>query len=124
MQNKLNDFIKTEILQSGYGLSYNNLDEDPLDELITIAEEVKVGLQSKSGQTDLSEVIRLYHDMKTLVSVAQKYEDFGGIWDKFWGISKDIGAIVHIEYYDPDTTYEEDIMARFNAIRDYLQGAL
>lgn len=43
---------------------------------------------------------------------------YGAIWDDFWSLSKEVR--VYIEYYDPDTSYEEDIMARYNAIGSYL----
>lgn len=44
--------------------------------------------------------------------------DYSEIWDDFWSLNKRVP--VSIDYYDPDTSYEEDIMARYNAIGEYL----
>lgn len=61
----------------------------------------------------------IYDRMRSLIFYARFKKDFELIWDDFWELSKDIE--VHIDYYDPDTSYEEDIMARYNAIGDYLK---
>ena len=35
-------------------------------------------------------------------------------------ISQKVFELVRLDYYDPDTTYEEDVMAFFNSFKEYL----
>lgn len=44
---------------------------------------------------------------------------FKDIWDSFWEIKKQIKTVV--DWYDPDTTYEEDIMAYLVAAREQIK---
>jgi uncharacterized FlaG/YvyC family protein len=37
-------------------------------------------------------------------------------------ISKRINALVHIDYCDPDTSYEEDVTAFVNAVNSYMKN--
>lgn len=71
------------------------------------------------GSYDMDLSLRtIYRQMGSLIQYANVRGDYGAIWDEFWSLSK--GVRVYIEYYDPDTTYEEDIMARYAAIGRYL----
>ena len=67
----------------------------------------------------MSMVEVIYDRMSYLIKYAKDLNDFEFIWDDFWKLSKQID--VHIDYYDPDTSYEADIMARYDAIGDYLE---
>ena len=58
-------------------------------------------------------------------SLREKYDDeyyngeydwgwmFKHIWEPYWRISRRLTC--EVDYYDPDTTYEADIMAHYNA---------
>lgn len=60
----------------------------------------------------------IYYWMTQLIESV--YEgDYSEIWDDFWSLNKKVP--VSIDYYDPDTSYEEDIIARYNAIGEYLE---
>lgn len=72
-----------------------------------------------SGSIWCNNVEYIHDRMHTLIFYARLKKDFELIWDDFWNLSKQVD--VHIDYYDPDTSYEEDIMARYNAIGDYLK---
>lgn len=61
----------------------------------------------------------LFQEMKTLVE--DPNTDFSDKWDDFWELSSDISDIVLIDWYDPDTTYEEDIMARYRAVKEHIE---
>jgi hypothetical protein len=61
----------------------------------------------------------VYRCMESLIESSN--DDYSDIWVEFWKLSNRIG--VHIDWYDPDTSYEEDIMARYNAIGAYLEEA-
>ena len=68
----------------------------------------------------MTELHRHFNKMTNLIDSTEP-EDFGDIWDEFWELSQEISKIVRIEYYDPDTTYFEDIMARYDSIKAYLE---
>lgn len=59
----------------------------------------------------------IYRWMALLIESAEG--DYESIWDEFWKLSKRVR--VRVDWCDPDTSYEEDIMARFNAIGNYLE---
>lgn len=44
------------------------------------------------------------------------------ICDEFWELSGQINEHLNIEWYDPDMDYRDDILARFNAIKEYLES--
>jgi hypothetical protein len=62
----------------------------------------------------------IYNWMTRLIESVdiEQGKDYSDIWDDFWALNRRIP--VFIDYYDPDTSYEEDIMARYNAIGEYL----
>ena len=58
----------------------------------------------------------IYNKMEVLIDSSEG--DYESIWDDFWELSKqDKGRV---DWCDPDTSYEDDIMARFTAIGNYL----
>lgn len=62
----------------------------------------------------------IYNWMTRLIESVdiEQGKDYSDIWDDFWALNRRVP--VFIDYYDPDTSYEEDIMARYNAIGEYL----
>ena len=66
-------------------------------------------------------MVKFYFQQMTNLIEGLEPEDFGGIWDEFWTLSGLVDNIKHIEWYDPDTTYFEDIMARYDPIKAYLE---
>lgn len=60
----------------------------------------------------IDEIIRIY---KLDIDWEAKY-------DRIFDIVKDLrdaGHLYHLSYYDPDTSYEEDVTAVVNALIDY-----
>ena len=47
-------------------------------------------------------------------------DDYQLVWEDFWGLNKSVNVSIH--YYDPDTSYMEDILARYYAIGAYLES--
>jgi len=64
--------------------------------------------------------IKYYLDLMSILIEGTSPDDFDLIWDDFWKLSGFISEIKVIEWCDPDTTYYEDIMARYNSIVDYV----
>lgn len=64
----------------------------------------------------------IYNWMTRMISTVDEVHegDYSEIWEDFWALNRRVP--VFIDYYDPDTSYEEDIMARYNAIGEYLYG--
>jgi hypothetical protein len=62
----------------------------------------------------------IYNWMTRLIESVdiEQGKDYSDIWDDFWALSRRVP--IFIDYCDPDTSYEEDIMARYNAIGRYL----
>lgn len=60
----------------------------------------------------------IYKRMQKLVD--DPHTEFADKWDDFWVMSQEVVLIADISWYDPDTSYEEDIMSRYTAIGDWL----
>lgn len=69
-------------------------------------------------KTNIYKTVDVYHKMTKMLVNCRCEDDYGLIWDDFWNLNK--GVALHIAYYDPDTTHEEDILARYYAIKNYL----
>lgn len=75
----------------------------------------------KYKSTKLSDK-QLYLKMKRLIEAADKQSKVSNqdcyekIWNEFWKLHKQMS--VNIDWCDPDSTYEEDIMACFNAYKE------
>jgi len=73
---------------------------------------------------DLGRALDIYRSMSFLIDTCKQYEgdlDMWGIqWDTFWDLSIDFPF--RVEWCDMDTSYEEDIMARYLAIDEFMQG--
>ena len=91
----------------------------PTDELTLLKEMIDKELNKRP--------VFLFKKLKGLVEYCFKKErdDFtdswADIWDEFWKISKQLQEFWDVEYYDPDTTYKEDILARFNSYKEYYE---
>ena len=64
-------------------------------------------------------ILVLYSRMNKLVSTIN-YANEGKVWDDFWKLNINLGKYVYIDYYDPNTSYLEDMQARLSAIRGHL----
>ncbi len=67
-------------------------------------------------------MINYNFDLMTLLISNREPENFDEIWDEFWTLSRRIENTTRIEWCDPDTTYYEDIMARYHAVQSYVRG--
>jgi hypothetical protein len=41
-------------------------------------------------------------------------------WDEFWEVSQLIDDIADIAWTDPDAGYQDDMLARYNAVADFM----
>lgn len=65
----------------------------------------------------------LFTQMKGLIFMVKAGVcDWDEIWDTFWRLNKELSKHWKVEYCDPDTTYEEDIMARYNSYKEYYEN--
>lgn len=67
------------------------------------------------------ELQRIYFKTESIVESDMSWE---AKYDLIFSpeISQQVFKLVRLNYYDPDTTYEEDVMAFFNAFKEYLWG--
>lgn len=120
MQTKLNNFIRDTLLVSGYSLSYKELTQDDIIKLQQLLAELSDNLTSG---TDADKVRKVFDKMTKLLPSKYTEEEFSKIWREFWVLSNDVSDMAHIGWCDPDTTYEEDILARYYAIKRWLEDA-
>lgn len=64
--------------------------------------------------------VQYYFNQMTELISDRDSQDFDEIWDEFWMLSRKIGKIETIDWCDPDTSYFEDVMARYESIKNYL----
>ena len=73
---------------------------------------------------DLERAINIYRDMNNLIDTCKDYQGdsdpYGVFWDYFWQMSNDFPF--RVEWCDMDTTYEEDILSRYLAIEEFMEG--
>ena len=73
-----------------------------------------------SGMTKMYEINEIYFKAKTIVESDMSWESK---YDLIFSeeISRKFSSIARgFDYYDPDTTYEEDVMAWYNSAHEYL----
>lgn len=97
--------LQAEILVGDYAQAKRLLD-DATNRYI--AQFVKEKLQ----QTELE----VYHKAKEIVASTLSWEEK---YDKIF--SEEISQQFSFEYYDPDTSYQEDVMAFMNALDEYMK---
>ena len=73
----------------------------------------------------LERAIMLYNEMKLTVDACKRCTNnnvnpWSIFWDSFWGLSNEFPFTV--DWCDYDTSYEEDIMQRYNAIENFMEG--
>ena len=67
------------------------------------------------------ELQRLYFKAESIIKSDMSWEEkYELIFSP--EISQKVFEIVRFDYYDPDTTYEEDVMAFYNAFKQHLWG--
>lgn len=75
-----------------------------------------------SFKNKLNKAKEVYEDMTLLVKICKESNsDVWGIyWDSFWDVSRDFPF--KVEWHDPDTSYEEDMMSRYLAIEGFVEN--
>lgn len=75
-----------------------------------------------SFKSKLNKANEVYEDMTLLVKICQESNSdvWDVYWDSFWELSNDFPF--DIKYYDPDTSYQEDIMSRYMAIESFMEN--
>ena len=75
-------------------------------------------------KSKLDKAVQIHLDMMLLINICKSNTrnlDLWGIyWESFWELS--IGFPFKVGWSDPDTSYEEDIMKRYNAIDEFMQS--
>lgn len=75
-------------------------------------------------KSKLDKAAQIHTDMMLLINICKSNtgsSDLWGIyWESFWELS--MGFPFKVEWSDPDTSYEEDIMQRYNAIDEFMQS--
>lgn len=95
-------------------LSQCDLSHKQLEMLKDIIDQrLENNAETKSDRQLLQEMEAL---VQTAISGSVYFDD---IWDSFWEIKKQIET--YVDYCDPDTTSEEDIMAYLNAARQQIK---
>ena len=89
----------------------------PTEELTLLKEMLDKELNKRNAE----DLVYLYKLLDSLVGQAYIKDNWDEIWDEFWKISKQLQEFWDVEYYDPDTTYKEDILARFNSFKEYYE---
>lgn len=74
-----------------------------------------------SFKSKLNKAKEVYEDMTLLVKICQgSSSDVWDIyWKSFWDLNDEFPF--DIKYYDPDTSYQEDIMSRYMAIEGFME---
>ena len=67
----------------------------------------------------------LHSEMGLIVDSCKNYtnsevDPWNVFWDSFWGLSNEFPF--RVGWCDYDTSYEEDIMQRYNAIEKFMEG--
>ena len=72
----------------------------------------------------LDKAAQVHADMMSLINICKSntgsLDLWGVYWDSFWELSKDFPF--KVVWNDPDTSFEEDVMSRYNAIDEFMQS--
>ena len=74
-------------------------------------------------KSKLDKARQLHQDMTKLISIC-KNNEFADLWDifweSFWDMSKEFPF--DVEWHDTYSSYEDDIMQRYNAIDEFIKA--
>ena len=72
----------------------------------------------------LDKAVQVHLDMILLINICKNSTDsldlWSIYWESFWELS--MGFPFKVEWSDPNTSYEEDIMQRYNAIDEFMKS--
>ena len=75
-------------------------------------------------KSKLGKARQLHLDMTKLINICKSNESELDLWDifweSFWDMSKEFPF--GVEWHDTDSSYEEDIMQRYNAIDEFIKA--
>lgn len=75
-------------------------------------------------KSKLDKAVQIHLDMMLLISICKSGVESSDLWsiywESFWELS--MGFPFKVEWHDPDTSYEEDIMQRYNAIEGFMKS--
>lgn len=71
-----------------------------------------MGIYHKIGQA-----IAVCEEMQKIIEIAKSSDMWGDLWDDFWRVANLYPF--EVNYYDPDTSYEEDMISKYLALTDH-----
>lgn len=112
---KVKDYIHSTLITDGYSISYVELEEHHLKELISRCEQDLEALSNNCHADTLEGLLRELTHIKN--SSVLGWDDK---YDICWKIKDKMFEVCSFEWYDPDTSYEEDFMAFYLAAKEYI----
>lgn len=75
-------------------------------------------------KSKIDKAVQIHKDMTLLINICisgtSSFDLWGIYWESFWELS--MGFPFKVDWSDPDTGYEEDIMQRYNAIDKFMKS--
>jgi len=119
---RLKGFIYTTLVPEGYNMSFKHPTVQDLDTLIEIANSAKEELLvADNGLQDFEDKEMMESLLFKLNKVIEDDADWEDKYDKCWGIKDKMFEYTHFSWYDPDTSYEEDVLAFYQAAKDHIE---
>lgn len=82
-------------------------------------------MEKFSSKLDKANII--YNEMKIIIESCRNYtntnvDPWAVLWESFWELSNEFPF--NVDWCDFDTSYEEDMMQRYNAVEGFMEGLL
>ena len=75
-------------------------------------------------KSKLEKAVQIHLEMGLLINICKSNTGSSDLWsiywESFWELS--MGFPFKVEWSDPDTSYEEDIMQRYRAIDEFMKS--
>jgi hypothetical protein len=121
IENNFRLFIIGNVVK-GHNMDFEPISIEKLDEIIKYCKDMKFNIM-ESSLIEQNELKSIFQIMESIVNNTEI--DWNEKYDQIFSndISKKIFALFpEIDYYDPDSGYEDDILAFYRAVRNKLKS--
>ena len=122
IEQKFKSYIMDNIVTGGWSLDFCEMSEEMLADLSTKCLELKAELEQARNTCvgNGNDLLSLVKELKELVYNGSL--DWDDKYDKVFGnLNTKIADFITLDYYDPDGSEEEDVMAYYHAVKSYIE---
>lgn len=119
---RLKQFTYDVLVPQGYSMSFQEPSVEELDVLIAVANKAKEELlATQNTNCDKQAKYQLIALLAELTDLVESGDIDEEEYDQCWDIKQRMWEYTSFDWYDPDTSYKEDVLSFYHAAKEHIE---